>query len=175
MQLPGQQGDDCGRERPGENPLQLHFVACASSVSLRRLNSRITARDIGSRLAERRYAVVMVDCPRTGVVRCQSQCDVVAVAGQQRVQVGGAALNVLLCRERILHAKADGGRGHQLHEAARAGPGDSRTNPASAFGVDDRGQQVGIHVMLSTGAGTASPSTLRRVGWRLMAGRMQAL
>jgi hypothetical protein len=61
------------------------------------------AGDVAARLAIRRNAVILIDRGRPGVVRRQRECQVVVVALEQRVQIRGATVDVLLCAKAVRH------------------------------------------------------------------------
>ena len=104
------------------------------------------AGDVGAGFGEGRDAVVAVDGSWAGVVGGDGEADVVVVAGEELVEVGGAAGDVLLGREGVVDAEDGRGGGHQLHEALRAGAGDG-AGVAVRFGMDDGGEQVGVDVV----------------------------
>src|SRR4051812_26012105 len=66
------------------------------------------ASDIGAGLAIRRDAVVAVDGQRAGIVGGQGQRDVVAVAGQQSIEIRRAAADVLLGRKAVVDTQTGG-------------------------------------------------------------------
>ena len=108
------------------------------------------AGDVGASLAEGRDAVEAIDGGGAGVVGGEREGDVVVVAGEQVVEVGGAAVYILLGDEGVGDAELGGGGGHELHEALGAGAGDG-VGAAVALGVDDGGEEVGIDAVALAG------------------------
>ena len=96
--------------------------------------------------------MVAVDGAGTGVVGGEGERDVVLVAGEQLVEVLGAAFDVLGGGEGVGDTKCGGGAGHELHEAAGAGAGDG-AGVAARLGADDGGEQVGVDVVGFAGVG----------------------
>ena len=68
------------------------------------------------------------------------------LAGEQVVEVGGSAVDVLVGTERILDAERGRGRGHELHQAASSNARDG-IRVTSGLSVDQRGEEVGVDVM----------------------------
>src|SRR5215469_15940555 len=63
------------------------------------------ARNVCTRLAIRRNAVILVDRGRTRVIGSECERKVVVVARQQRVEIGRAAVYVLVRLKAVLDAK----------------------------------------------------------------------
>jgi hypothetical protein len=74
------------------------------------------------------------------------------VAGEERIEIGGAALDVFAGLEAVLDAQVGGGLGHELHEAAGAG-GTDGAGIAAALSVDDAEEQIDVEIVLAAGGG----------------------
>ena len=129
------------------------WVAAWRAKRLRRLNSfddaarrrrgsrgRVGRRGSGRRLRGRRCR------------RAESERDVVVVAGEELVEVGGAPGDVLVGAEGVVDTEGGGGSGHELHEAAGSGAGDGQ-GLSAGFGVDDGQEEVEVDVVLGSGVG----------------------
>jgi len=110
------------------------------------------ARYVDAGFVVGRDAAVPIDGSRARVVGGESDGDVVVVAHEELVEIGGAATNVFVGTEAIVDALFGGGFRHELHEAAGAGAADG-VGVAVAFGFDDAGQQVFVEVVLLSGLG----------------------
>jgi hypothetical protein len=108
------------------------------------------ANDVGAGFAIGGDAMVAVDGGRASVVGGEREGEIVVVAGQELVEVGGAAGDVLVGSEGVRDAKLLGGAGHELHEAAGSGTGDG-IGAASAFSFHDAGEEFDVDVVLRSG------------------------
>ena len=82
--------------------------------------------------------MVAIDCERACVVRGEGEGHVVVVAGEERVEIGGASADILLWLKAVCNAEFIGGPGHELHESACAGATDG-AGVAAAFRFDYAG------------------------------------
>ena len=110
------------------------------------------AGDVSAGLVVGRDAVVLLDSGGAGVVGGQSEGQLVVVAGEEGIEVGGAAADVLVGLEAVGDTKLGGGGGHELHEAAGSGGADG-AGVAVALGLDQAGEQIHVEVVLAAGAG----------------------
>jgi hypothetical protein len=114
-----------------------------------------------------RDAVIAIDGERAGVVGREREGHVVVVAGEERVEIGGAATDILLRLKAVCDAEFIGGSGHELHEAARSSAADG-ADVAAAFSLDDAGEQVFVHIVRGAGFG----EDLVQIGGREGCGRV---
>src|ERR1700734_3821922 len=115
------------------------------------------ANDVGAGFAEGRDAMIAVDGGGTGVVGGEREGQTVrvvvgVVAVEELIEVGGAAGDVLVGTECVVHAELLGGAGHELHEAAGSSTGEG-VGTSTAFGADDAGEEGSVDVVLSAGCG----------------------
>lgn len=110
------------------------------------------AGNVGAGLVVGRDAVVLIDRSGPRVVGGKGKCDIVVILDEELVEICGAAANVLIWLEAVIHALFGSGFGHELHEAAGTGAADS-TGVAVALGLDYAGEQVGIEIVLLAGFG----------------------
>jgi hypothetical protein len=110
------------------------------------------AGDVGAGFAIGRDAVVAVNGVGAGVVGGESEGEVVVVAGEELVKIGGSALEVLGGLEAVLDTELVGCAGHQLHESLGSGAGDG-AGLATAFSFDDGGEEIFIDVVVGAGGG----------------------
>jgi len=110
------------------------------------------AGDVGAGFVVGGNAGVFVDGGGAGVVGGEGEGEIVVIVGEQSVDVGGAAADVLGGFEAVLDAEVVGGGGHELHEAGCSGAAKG-AGVAVGLSFDDAGEEVDIDIVLSTGAG----------------------
>ena len=89
---------------------------------------------------------------RSCVIRGKRQHKIVVIPGQQPVQIGRPAANILIRRKAVGHPKLVRRPGHQLHQPLRSRSA-GRADIAAALRLDDARQQVFVHVSLGSGLG----------------------
>ena len=110
------------------------------------------AGDIEARFAVRRDAVPAIDSGGAGVVGGEREGEIVVVALEQAVEVGGSAVYVLAGREGVGYSELGGSARHELHEALGSGAAYGVGVVAALF-ADNGGEQVGVEVVLRSGGG----------------------
>lgn len=108
------------------------------------------ARDVGVSFGVWRNAVVASDRVRAGVIGGQRHCEIIVIAGEERVEVSGPAAHILIWLKTVIDAEACSGRGHKLHQALGSGMADG-AGVAVTFGLDNAGEQVDVKVMRGSG------------------------
>src|SRR5579862_215892 len=110
------------------------------------------ARHVELGFAIGRDAMVLVYRGRSGVVGRQRQGEVVVVAGEQGVEVGGSALDVLIGTKAVVDAEVGGGGGHQLHQALGSSAADGM-GISVALGLHHAGEKIAVDVVVDAGLG----------------------
>ena len=156
VELPAKKDNNGDGERPGKDTARGHRAECTGAGGEQGGFASVEfgdhAGDVGAGLAEGWDAVEAVDGGGAGVVGGEREGDVVVVAGEERVEIAGAAVDVLVGEEGVVDAELGGGRGHELHEAAGSGARDG-VREAVAFRVDDGGEEFGVDVVDGAGVG----------------------
>ena len=115
---------------------------------------------VGASLVVGRDTVVPVYCGGTGVVGSKGEGNVVVVATEQFIEVGGATADILIGGEAVVNAEPSGGAWHELHETSRTGMAES-VSVAVAFRFDNAGEEIGVEVVMFSGVGEHEVE----VGW----------
>lgn len=104
------------------------------------------AGHIGARFTVGWNSVVFINGGGAGVICGEGEREIVVIAGEQPIEIGGAAADILVRLKTIFDAEARRGTGHELHEALRACTADGM-NVAAALCFDDASKQIDIYIV----------------------------
>ena len=110
------------------------------------------AGDIHARLRIGRNAVVLIDRCRTGVVGRERQCEIVVIAGEKGIEVGGTTADILIGLVAVVNPEVICRARQELHEPLCSGVAEG-VRITAAFCLDKAGEEIHVEIVVLTGVG----------------------